>query len=65
MARGFMYMTAYIDVYSRKIMGWGISNSMKKQWCMDVLEAAIAENGVPEIINTDQGSQYTSPSWTN
>ena len=58
-------MTAYIDVYSRKIMGWGISNSMSKQWCMDVLEAAITENGVPEIINSDQGSQYTSPSWTN
>ncbi len=58
-------MTAYIDVYSRKIMGWGIINSMSKQWCMDVLEAAIAENGVPEIIHSDQGSQYTSPSWTN
>jgi putative transposase len=50
-ARGFMYITAYIDVYSRRIMSWGISNSMSKQWCMDVLEAAIAENGVPEIIN--------------
>jgi putative transposase len=65
MARGFMYMTAYIDVYSRKIMGWDISNSMSKQWCMDVLETAMAENGVPEIINSDQGSQYASPSWTN
>jgi putative transposase len=48
-----MYMTAYFDVYSRKIMGWGISNYMSKQWCMDVLAAAIAENGVPEIINSD------------
>jgi putative transposase len=65
MARGFMYMTAYIDVYSRKIMGWDISNSMSKQWCMDVLETAMSENGVPEIINSDQGSHYTSPSWTN
>ena len=65
MARGFMYMTAYIDVYSRKIMGWDISNAMSKQWCMDVLETAMAENGVPEIINSDQGSQYTSPSWKN
>jgi hypothetical protein len=49
----FMYMTAYTDVYSRKIMGWGISNSMSKQWCLDVLETATPENGVPEIINSD------------
>ena len=63
MAKGFMYMTAIIDVFSRKIMGWGISNSMTKQWCLNVLEAAIAENGVPEIINTDQGGQYTNPTW--
>ena len=65
MAKGFMYMTAFIDVYSRKIMGWGISNSMSKQWCLNVPEAAIAANGVPEIINSDQGSQYTSPTWTS
>jgi len=63
MAKGFMYMTAIIDVFSRKIMGWGISNSMTKQWCLNVLDAAIAENGVPEIINTDQGGQYTNPTW--
>jgi putative transposase len=44
MARGFMYMTAYIDVYSRKIMGWGISNSMSKKWCLDVLDAAIEKH---------------------
>lgn len=58
-------MTAYIDVYRRKIMGQGISSSMSKWWCMDVLEAANAVNGVPVIINADQGSQYTSPSRTN
>ena len=63
MAKGFMYMTAFIDVYSRKIMGWGISNSMSKQWCLSVLEAAIANNGGPEIIHSDQGSQYTNPDW--
>jgi putative transposase len=62
MARGFIFITAYIVLYSRKIMGWGIRNSISKQWCMDVLKADIAENGVPEIINSDQGSQYTSPS---
>jgi len=60
MARGFMYMTAFIDVYSRKTMGWGISNSMSKKWCLDVLATAIEEHGKPEIINSDQGAQYTS-----
>jgi putative transposase len=65
MAKGFMYMTAIIDVFSRKIMGWDISNSMTKQWCLDVLDAAITENGIPEIINTDQGGQYTNPTWTH
>jgi len=65
MAKGFMYMTAFIDVYSRKIMGWGISNSMSKQWCLGVLEDAIARHGKPEIINSNQGSQYTSFAWTN
>lgn len=64
MARGFMYMTAFIDVFSRKIMGWGISNSMSKKWCLDVLAAAIEEHGKPEIINSDQGAQYTSHAWT-
>jgi putative transposase len=65
MAKGFMYMTAFIDVYSRKIVGWGISNSMSKQWCINVLNEAIARYGKPEIINSDQGSQYTSAAWTH
>lgn len=65
MAKGFMYMTAFIDVYSRKIMGWGISNSMSKKWCLNVLAEAIAKHGKPEIINSDQGSQYTSAAWTH
>lgn len=65
MAKGFMYMTAFIDVYSRKIMGWGVSNSMTKKWCLDVLQESIAKHGKPEIINSDQGSQYTSSAWIN
>jgi len=64
MKKGFMYMTAIIDVYSRKIVGWGISNTMSAQWCKNVLEEAIAIHGKPEIINSDQGSQYTSALWT-
>ncbi|MBR9860033.1 IS3 family transposase [bacterium] len=63
MRKGFMYMTAFIDVYSRKIVGWGISNTMTKKWCLDVLKQAIATYGKPEIINSDQGSQYTSSAW--
>ena len=65
MVKGFMYMTAFIDVYSRKIVGWGISNSMSKKWCLEVLKDAIARYGKPEILNSDQGSQYTSSAWTN
>ena len=64
MKKGFMYMTAIIDVYSRKILSWGISNSMSTQWCINVLNDALEQYGAPEIINTDQGSQYTSAMWT-
>ena len=63
MKKGFMYLTAYIDVYSRKIMSFGISNTMTTKWCLEVLEAGIKEYGKPEIINSDQGAQYTSLAW--
>jgi putative transposase len=64
MRHGFMYLTAIIDVYSRKIVGWGISNSLTSQWCKEVLQDAVALHGKPEIINSDQGTQYTSALWT-
>jgi putative transposase len=64
MRKGFMYLTAIIDVYSRKIVGWGISNSLSAQWCKNVLQDAISKYGKPEIINSDQGTQYTSALWT-
>jgi len=64
MRHGFMYLTAFIDVYSRKIMGWGISNSQSSKWCKQVLEDAMARHGKPEIINSDQGTQYTCALWT-
>jgi len=60
MFRGFMYMSAIIDVYSRKILGWSISNSMTTKWCTELLEETIKTHGKPEIHNSDQGSQYTS-----
>ena len=60
MFRGFMYMAAIIDVYSRKILNWSISNSMTADWCIELLEDTIQVHGAPEIHNSDQGSQYTS-----
>lgn len=65
MFRGFMYMFAIIDVYSRKIIAWSISNSMTVEWCKEVVEEAIKEYGKPEILNSDQGSQFTSPVFIN
>lgn len=65
MFRGFMYKFAIIDVYSRKIMGWGVSNTMTVEWCKDVLQDALSEHGCPEILNSDQGSQFTSPIFIN
>lgn len=60
MLRGFMYMNAIIDVHSRKILNWCVSNSMDKEWCIELLEDTIARYGTPDIHNSDQGSQYTS-----
>ena len=58
--RGFMYLAAIIDVYSRKILGWSISNTMSTKWCIELLEDTIKVHGKPEIHNSDQGAQYTS-----
>ncbi|MFP5043129.1 IS3 family transposase [Parasediminibacterium sp. JCM 36343] len=60
MAKGFMYLYAVIDVYTRFIVGWGISNSMDAAWCASITQEAIEAHGKPEIINSDQGSQFTS-----
>lgn len=63
MANGFMYLTSIIDVYSRFIVGWHVGNSLDAQVSVDVLKEAIARYGKPEIVNSDQGSQYTSADW--
>ena len=65
MKKGFMYLTAIIDVYSRKIMAWGLSNSLSNDSCLEVLSMAIEKYGKPEIINSDQGSQFTSKEWVS
>jgi len=61
---GFVYLVAIIDWYSRKVLAWRLSNTMDAGFCVDCLEEAIKNFGVPEIFNTDQGSQFTSDSFT-
>ena len=65
MKKGYMYLTAIIDLHSRFVLNWSVSNSMDAQWCRETLEEAIEMHGKPEIINTDQGSQYTSEVFVN
>lgn len=60
MKSGFMYLCAIIDACSRYIVGWSISNSMDADWVVSTVQAAIKKNGKPEILNSDQGSQFTS-----
>lgn len=63
MKRGFMYLTAIIDIYSRFVVGWDIFNSLNAANSLAVLERAIARYGKPEIVNSDQGSQFTCSLW--
>jgi len=65
MRSGFMYLTAIIDVFSRRVVGWSVSNTMSAEWCKSVMEKTIENYGKPEIVNTDQGSQYTSDIFIN
>lgn len=64
MAKGFMYLTAIIDVHSRYVVAWDIFNSLDAQNSLSVLKMAIRYHGKPEIINSDQGSQFTCALWT-
>lgn len=65
MRKGFMYLAAIIDLHSRYVVNWSISNTMSAEWCSQVLEEAIVRHGKPEIFNTDQGSQFTSEVFIN
>jgi len=60
MKRGFVYLVAVMDWASQCILSWRLSNTMTPDFCVEALEAAIEKYGVPEIVNTDQGSQFTS-----
>jgi putative transposase len=64
MAKGFLYLVAIIDWYSRKVLTWELSNTMDTGFCLEALEAALATYGKPEIFNSDQGCQFTSEAFT-
>jgi putative transposase len=64
MARGFVYLTVVMDWYSRRVLSHRISITMDTSFCLDALEEAVAKYGKPEIMNTDQGSQFTSQAFT-
>ena len=64
MARGFVYLAAVIDWFSRRVLSWRLSITMEAGFCVEALEEALARHGKPEIFNTDQGSQFTSHAFT-
>jgi putative transposase len=64
MARGFAYLVAIIDWYSRRVLAWRLSNTMDTHFCTEALCEALARYGCPGIFNTDQGSQFTSEDFT-
>jgi putative transposase len=65
MNRGFMYLVAVMDWYSRKVLSWRVSNTLDADFCVEAVEEAIGRFGPPEIFNTDQGAQFTSQAFTN
>jgi len=65
MARGFVYLTAVVDWFSRKVLAWRLSITMDTAFCIEVVEEALAKHGKPQIFNSDQGSQFTSVAFTD
>ena len=64
MRRGFVYLVAVIDWYSRKVLSWRLSNTLTTDFCLEAVSEAISRFGKPDIFNTDQGSQFTSSDFT-
>lgn len=60
MRKGFMYLMAIIDLHSRYVLEWSISNTMESEWCVETLKKALKKHGKPVLFNTDQGSQFTA-----
>ena len=65
MRKGFLYLVAIMDWHSRKVLSWRLSNTMETDFCVAALEEALEKYGIPDIFNTDQGSQFTSFAFTN
>ena len=65
MKRGFVYFVAVMDWASRRILSWRLSNTMTTDFCVEALEEALTRYGAPQIVNTDQGSQFTSEEFVN
>jgi putative transposase len=65
MRRGFLYLVAIMDWFTRKVLAWRISNTLEADFCVEALNEAVHKFGSPEIMNTDQGSQFTSFAWTD
>jgi putative transposase len=64
MARGFVYLAVVLDWFSRRVLSWRVSITMEAAFCVEALEDALARQGKPEILNTDQGSQFTGAAFT-
>jgi len=64
MARGFVYLAAVVDVFSRRVLAHRVSITMETEFCLEAVEEALAKQGRPQIFNTDQGSQFTSEKFT-
>jgi putative transposase len=64
LARGFCFLVAIIDWYSRKVLSWRLSNTMEANFCVDCLEEALRLYGQPEVFNSDQGAQFTADAFT-
>ena len=65
MAKGFVYLTAVVDWFTRRVLSWRLSITMEAAFCVEAVEEAIAKHGKPEIFNTDQGSQFTGHEFTS
>ena len=65
MARGFVYLAAVVDWFSRRVLSWRLSITMEAAFCVEALEEALARHGKPEIFNTDQGAQFTAAAFTD
>ena len=65
MARGFVYLAAVVDWFSRKVLAWRVSITLDTAFCLEAVEEALARYGKPEMFNTDQGSQFTSFAFTD